>query len=127
MKPMHISQIINKQLGKNFLYPVIKNWHNIVGPIIFKIAVPIKVKKNVLLVGVKNHQWLQELSFSKEIMLKKISKYSKGITDVQFLLKSDIRKKSDIKNDKKKTELEAVSRALTTKDISFIKYAVADV
>ena len=127
MKPMHISQIINKQLGKNSLYAVIKNWRNIVGPIIFKIAVPIKVKKETLIVGVKTHQWLQELSFSKETMLQKISKYSKTITEVQFILRSEIKKKSYIKNENKKTKTDANSRALTEKDISFIQHTVSDV
>ena len=126
MKPMHISQIINKQLGKNSLYVVIKNWRNIVGPIIFKIAVPIKIKKETLLVGVKTHQWLQELSFSKETMLQKISGYSKTITDVQFILRSEIKKMSVIKDEKKKAKMESISKALTEKDVLFIQNAIVD-
>ena len=106
---------------------MIKNWRNIVGPIIFKIAVPIKVKKETLIVGVKTHQWLQELSFSKETMLGKISKYSKTITDVQFILKSEIKKSSILKNENKKIKIDTITKALTVKDISFIQHAVADV
>lgn len=127
MKPVHISQIINKQLGKNSLYPVIKNWHKIVGPIIFKIAAPIKVKNDTLLVGVKNHQWLQELSFLKQTMLSKVSEYSRSIKDVQFILKTDIRKKTDIENEKKKVKMQNISASLTDKDIRFINTVITDV
>lgn len=125
MKPVHISQIINKQLGKNSLYPVIKNWRNIVGPIIFKVAAPIKIKGDTLLVGVKNHQWLQELSFLKQTMLSKVSEYSRSIKDVQFILKTDIRKKTDIENEKKKIKMQDISASLTDKDISFITTSIS--
>jgi hypothetical protein len=127
MKPVHISKLISKQLGKNSLYPVIKNWHRIVGSIIFRIAAPLKVTKGTLIVGVKTHQWLQELGFSKETMIKKISEYSRGITDVQFILKSDIRKPSEAALERKKAREERVITSLTAKDISFIKTAVADI
>ena len=60
-------------------------------------------------------------------MLQKISKYSKTITEVQFILRSEIKKKSYIKNENKKTKTDANSRALTEKDISFIQHTVSDV
>ena len=130
MKPILISKLINKQLGKhlgsNNLYPVIKNWHRIVGSIIFRIAVPVKIKKNTLIVGVTTHQWLQELSFSKETMLKKIKEYSRTIMDVQFILKSDI-KKGPAKDIKKDSAASRPRASLSAADITFIKSAVVDV
>lgn len=83
----HISSIINNKLGHDPLFTIFRNWKEIVGPTIFKVAAPIKLKDNLLIVAVTTHPWLQELTLSKHIILKKISHFSSDIKDVQFILK----------------------------------------
>ncbi|MFH1224010.1 MAG: DUF721 domain-containing protein [Pseudomonadota bacterium] len=82
----HISNIINNKMGKSPLFIIFRNWKEIVGPTIFKIASPVKIKDQTLLVAVKTHTWLQELNLSKHIMLKKITPFVPEIEDVQFIL-----------------------------------------
>jgi len=83
----HISSVINNKLGREPLFIIFRNWKEIVGEIIFKVAAPIKLKENILIVAVTTHPWLQELTLSKHLMLKKINRFSSDVKDVQFILK----------------------------------------
>jgi hypothetical protein len=84
---IHISSIINRGfIAKNPLYILVKNWKKITGETIFKVTYPLKLKNGTIVVGVKNHSWLQELNMSKQLMLDNIKKFTTEITDVQFIL-----------------------------------------
>ena len=84
---MHISTIINRgYIAKNPLYIIVKNWKKITGDIIFKVAYPARIKAGTLVVGVKNHSWLQELNMSKHLMIENIKKFTTEVDDVQFIL-----------------------------------------
>ncbi len=84
---IHISSIINKGfIAKNPLYVLVKNWKQITGETIYRVTYPLKLKNGTIIVGVKNHSWLQELNMSKDLMLENIKKFTKDISDVQFIL-----------------------------------------
>lgn len=84
--PVRLSTAINKRFGAVPLYSINMNWKNIVGNILFRSTMPLKIKEKTLIVGVTTHPWLQELTLTKNVMLDKIRPYWKEIEDVKFIL-----------------------------------------
>jgi hypothetical protein len=89
-EPTRINNLIYKDLGKKPLFAVMQNWHAIVGDIIFKVAVPVRFKNSILIVGVTTHSWIQELILSKHIVMKRIQKFTQEVQDIKFAIKTDL-------------------------------------
>lgn len=68
-------------------YQFILHWKEIVGDEIAKRATPECIRGDVLVVRVKDSAWAQELSFQKDVILKRLARFSKeelALTDVHF-------------------------------------------
>ena len=92
-RPEAISEILAGVLkGRGFdkkikQYSVFNIWEDLVGPTISKQTEPQKVQGETLVVLAKNASWVQELSFMKGMMLKKIQEKipNSGIVDIKFI------------------------------------------
>ncbi|MDD3094807.1 MAG: DUF721 domain-containing protein [Candidatus Neomarinimicrobiota bacterium] len=68
-----IDRIVMRIAGKHALeeYRAYKSWNAIVGDVIAKVAVPLRVQNGIIYVSVKNSTWRQELLMQKPLILKK--------------------------------------------------------
>lgn len=57
---------------------IIREWKDIVGTEIAKVARPVKIKFGTIFVNVENSAWLQELFFLEREILNKLNKQTKG-------------------------------------------------
>jgi len=81
-----IGKVIEEtKLGKHLLYKITTNWELIFGNILAKICTPVKIKEDILFISVKNHSWIQELVFSKSLIIKNMNKYKIKIKDIKFV------------------------------------------
>ncbi|MBN1114305.1 MAG: DUF721 domain-containing protein [Oligoflexia bacterium] len=122
----HISSIVEGGIGKKPLYRIIKNWQQIVGDIVFRVAAPLKIRNNILIVGVTTNPWLQELILSRHTMLDKIKKTCTGVKDIQFILKTDIEVR--YANPPAETSCKDPLKArIYPKDLEYIEYATRQI
>jgi len=90
--PKAISEILSGVLsGRGFdkkirQYSIFEAWGEIVGPTISKHSRPAKMQGDTLIVEAKSATWVQELTFMKSMILKKINEISanSGISDIRF-------------------------------------------
>ena len=91
--PEGVGSILNLALKRYGLdkdiarYQFILHWKEIVGEEIALRAQPECIRGNALVVRVKDSTWAQELSFQKEVILKRINKFlgdELNLDDVQF-------------------------------------------
>ena len=71
-------------------YEFIRRWPSIVGDAIAERAVPEAIKDGVLIVRVSDAAWCQELSFRKDILLKRLHRMFPEhvvVKDVRFYVK----------------------------------------
>lgn len=83
----HISELIQKKFQKEPFFLIKSKWDQIVGEIIAKNATPLKITNEILIIKVKNHSWLQELSLSKYKLLNQIKNMKIKLKDIKFTLK----------------------------------------
>jgi predicted nucleic acid-binding Zn ribbon protein len=67
-------------------YKIFDVWNDVVGEQVAKVAVPQRIHNGVLIVGVNNAPWRNELTFRKKEILEKIhiKTNSHSITDIKF-------------------------------------------
>ncbi len=70
-----VDKIVTRIVGENALeqYRAFKSWNEVVGELIARNSVPVKVAGGVLYVSVKNSTWRQELIMQKPQILKKFA------------------------------------------------------
>ncbi len=88
-KPQKIKPIIAEvmaSLAKSDMEPVRGSWHALLGEDAAKHAVPISIKKGVLLVGVDSSVWLQHLTMRRLDILRKLKDVAldKPVEDIRF-------------------------------------------
>lgn len=68
-----VDNLVARIVGKNAMkeYEAFKEWNAVVGEVLARNSVPVKVENGVLYVSVKNSVWRQELSMHKPQILKK--------------------------------------------------------
>lgn len=74
-------------------YKFVLHWDEIVGAEIAKRAKPDSVRKGILFVKVSNSAWAQELTFQKDIILKRLNNYvsdENPVHDVRFYVGSSL-------------------------------------
>lgn len=64
-------------------YKFLQHWAEIVGEELREICEPTGLNKGVLYIRVPNNSWVQELEFSKAIILKRVQKYAISEDQVQ--------------------------------------------
>ena len=74
---------IEKQVDQ---YKIFDVWNDVVGEQVAKVAVPQRIHNGVLIVGVSNAPWRNELTFRKKEILDKIhvKTNSQSIHDITF-------------------------------------------
>ena len=91
-----IQNILSRALGKHGLdreiarYKFVLHWDEIVGEEIARRAKPDSIRGTTLMVKVSDSVWAQELSFQKEVILKRLKRFlSNGETvrDIQFFVR----------------------------------------
>jgi len=68
-------------------YQFVLHWREIVGEEIAKRAVPECIRKGALIVRVVDSTWAQELSFQKQVILKRLRKFvrqDEAVEDIVF-------------------------------------------
>lgn len=79
--PKQVSEVLGaafRRLGIEedlMRYQFVLHWQDIVGEAIAKKAKPERINKNSLVIRVANSAWAQELSFHKDLILKRLQKY----------------------------------------------------
>ncbi|MDD3716557.1 MAG: DUF721 domain-containing protein [Candidatus Marinimicrobia bacterium] len=68
-----VDKIVIRIAGKHALeeYRAYRSWNAVVGDVIAKVAVPLRVQNGVLYVSVRNSTWRQEILMQKPLILKK--------------------------------------------------------
>ena len=93
LPPDAINLVLKRALKRKGLdkdiarYQFVLHWEEIVGEEIAKRAVPECVRGDTLVVRVKDSAWAQELSFQKNVILKRLAHYSGKelkLNDVHF-------------------------------------------
>ena len=91
-RPVAIGTILHRSQSKLYKYkPVWDVWEKAVGASVASKALPEGVQRNgVLVVGVASSVWMQELQFSKHLMIENINRECKKklIKDITFRLAS---------------------------------------
>lgn len=92
-EPVQINAVLNSALKKYGIdehlarYQFVQQWDQIVGEEIAKRTAPEAIKNGKLIVRVNSSVWAQELSFQKEVILKRLKRYiddESVLTDVHF-------------------------------------------
>lgn len=90
-----IQNILSRALGKHGLdreiarYKFVLHWSEIVGEEIARRAKPEYIRGATLMVRVSESVWAQELSFQKDIILKRLKKFLTNgdvVRDIQFFV-----------------------------------------
>ncbi len=97
-----------------------RNWYNLFDkPLSYHMS-PFILSKGEILLNVDSPVWLQELTFYKEDIIKKMSSY--GVKTVRFRLgRVSIKVKSGIQGQKSRVE------QLTTEELSYIEETVSKI
>lgn len=97
-----------------------RNWYNLFDkPLSYHMS-PLILSKGEILLNVDSPVWLQELTFYKEDIIKKMSSY--GVKTVRFRLgRVSIKVKSGIQGQKSRVE------QLTTEELSYIEETVSKI
>lgn len=89
-----INSILQETLGKlekSFkVYPLWKQWRNIVGDKIADVTEPAYTQNEKLIIFVKNHIWLQELSYQKDFLLEKVRQVDESIEILILKIKKEV-------------------------------------
>lgn len=92
-EPTKVDALLSSALRKLGLdsrldrYRFVMHWSEIVGPEIAKRTKPECLRNGALVVRVSSSAWAQELSFQKETILKRLSRFldkSDSVTDISF-------------------------------------------
>lgn len=68
------------------IYKLQKNWPSLVGEMMAKRSLPVRVKKNCLIIAVENQAWGQQFSLMKPVLLQAISdKLNLQYQDIRFV------------------------------------------
>jgi predicted nucleic acid-binding Zn ribbon protein len=90
--PQKIEQILRSALRTSGLdkeitrYQFVLHWPEIVGPEIAKRTAPECIRAGALVVRVADSAWAQELSFQKDIILKRLKKFLRHDEDVRDVM-----------------------------------------
>ena len=91
--PKEISQVLTDALRKYGLnkdiarYQFVLHWDSIVGDVIAKRSRPECIRNGCLVVRVTDSAWAQELTFQKEVILKRLKRFvdeDEVVSDVMF-------------------------------------------
>jgi predicted nucleic acid-binding Zn ribbon protein len=78
----------NLEPDKNIkVYPIWKNWKEIVGEKTASKSNPLMIRGNILIIEVENSVWMNEIQFQKEEILEKIKKVDLKVEKIKFLIK----------------------------------------
>ena len=70
-------------------YRIWTHWPDIVGPQLVDRSAPIRLKNNVLTIGVSSSSWMTQLQFMKTQIIEKISsELHVHLTDIKLTIKS---------------------------------------
>lgn len=80
--------------GRMRVFRVFDVWDEVVGPAIAERATPLRVRDAVLVVGVANHAWMQELVFLKEDIRARLNEQLGAplVRELQFVLGAEKRR-----------------------------------
>jgi predicted nucleic acid-binding Zn ribbon protein len=73
-------------------YEFVLHWRSIMGPVIADRSRPEVIQGSTLVIRVSNPQWAQELSFQKELILKRLNRFLADshalhqVDDVRFVV-----------------------------------------
>ena len=98
-KPLSLREIIPQALktpaasDKASLYHLQEKWGELVGPLLGKKSLPLKIYGKRLIVGVAGSAWAQELEFLKQPLLKKIHQSCPALTldEIRFQMTTESR------------------------------------
>ncbi|RIL12353.1 MAG: hypothetical protein DCC75_00635 [Proteobacteria bacterium] len=91
--PLAIDKVLERVLKRTGMdrdlarYRFVRHWEEIVGGEIAKRTRPECLRQGALVVRVSNSAWAQELSFHKEVIIKRLNKFlgeQDAVSDVQF-------------------------------------------
>lgn len=97
-RPQKIEAILSSVLRRAGIeedikrYEFVLHWEEIVGADIAKRTKPVALKNGLLKVEVTDSAWAQELSFYKEVIIKRLGKFvrnPKAVRDIRFFVQSD--------------------------------------
>ncbi|MCI5071846.1 DUF721 domain-containing protein [bacterium] len=68
------------------VYKLQKNWENLVGEMMAKRSLPVRVKKDCLIIAVENQAWGQQFTLMKPVLLQAIAdKLNLKFGDIRFV------------------------------------------
>jgi len=95
--------IQSSKLANHLMYKLTISWDGIFGSILAKVCKPLKIKEKILFIIVKNHSWVQELVFSKSLILNNMKKHKIILKDIKFLVEE--KNNLEFDEDKKKNKI----------------------